>query len=269
MGSAQSSVTKQTLEAYTQYMNTVLANEYNKSSMNCTAGNTVSFTTGRDCYFSFTNGTININQQATSDCTLDSSNVNEINSTIQNTVQTATQQFIDNDLQNKQGWFATAFSLQVTGAENSEQVSTLIANQFSGDITNICEGQIGTFNTGIVDLCGAYNGATFNINQDALTTALVSCVNQNVIDAFDTNATLNQLYQETDNVLVSQQEGAGSLLWLWIILGVIFFLIIVAVIVFMIFKNKQSQQQQSPQYIPIPVKSTGTVQRTAPPVTVK
>lgn len=268
MGNAQASLTKQTLESYTEVMNNTIAKEYNKTSLGCSTGNVVSFTTGRDCYFSCNGCDIEIGQKATSECTLDGENTNQIQSTIQDLVQSTTESFIENDLKNKQGWFSTAFSLQISGASTKEEVSNIISNQFSGDITNICQGQIDTFNTGVVDLCGDFNNTKINFNQDALTTALVSCINNNIIEVFNTNSALNQLYTETDNVLVSQQKGARSFLWLLIILGIIFFLIIVAVIVFMIFKGKQSQQQQTPQYIPIPVKSS-TTSRTAAPATVQ
>lgn len=238
MGNFQSSVTRNMISSYTTFMNNVISKTYNSSTLDCFANNVMSVTTGRDCYFECSRDCkININQSAVSNCQLDSNNINDIQSTIQNTIKTNTESFINQDLQNKQGFWATAFSLQLANASNVTQVSDIISNSFSSDITNICRSQISAFNNNILDICGIYSdGAELNISQQAISTAIASCVNQNVVRVYQNNETLKELFQKTDAKLSSQQSGIN-----WtalIIIGVIILaIIIVGLILYFLFRG--------------------------------
>lgn len=249
MGNAQATMTQQTLADYTSYMNNVAATIVNNSTSNCTAANTLNLETGGgpdNCIFSAYNSTININQTANASCKLTATNINSIAQSISNTIQNSVQQFIDNNLQSKQGWFSTAFSLQISGAQTSDQVATIVANNFSNNVQNLCGSQVSAMNNSQVLLCGAYNLSTINITQDATISSIVSCINQNTINVFTTNATLNQLWQTTDQILASQQEGASSIFKWLIVVVVVVVVAFVGVVVFKLVWDSKHPPPPSP-----------------------
>ena len=211
MGSIQSSVTKQTLNEYTREINTLVANSYNSSTLKCGASATLTIEVGvPPCpagYTSITNTSITSGQNVSTNCSFTSDNEVTINAKFTNDVVNKTKQFIEQDLKNKQGWFSTAFSLQIAGAETTDQVTNIIKNSFTGDFTNICKADIESQANQKVLLCGYYDGDTFNFNQNALTTSITSCINRVVMDVFVKNSVLNSLVQQTDQKLASSQAG--------------------------------------------------------------
>lgn len=231
MGNIQSNVTKQTLADYTSFMNSAIQDAYSVSIADCAAANNLSVQTGggNGCNFEIINGSVNIDQTATASCSLSSTNINQTSVTFKNTITNKTKQFIDQNSQNKQGWFATAFSFQINGASNSTEVTNAISNSFVGSITEICRQEAQAMNSAKVLLCGIYNASAVNINQNATVTGLVSCINRNVTNVFTSNTVLNQLWQQTDQKLASEQSGVDSLVF-WIVIaivvGIIFLLII-------------------------------------------
>jgi hypothetical protein len=242
MGNIQSSSTKQILSSYTSVINDSVANIINSSTLNCTASNRLEVQTGGEpnCTFQSIDSTFNFNQNAVSNCRLISENINDISSTLQNTVKTTTENFINNDLQNKQGWFALAFSLQIANSSSASEVAQIISNQFNGQIENICRTQVGAFNHGTLLLCGAYSGTTFNYSQDAVSTAIASCVNQNIIRIFNTNSALSEMWSRTDNALASEQTGF-NFKYLIIIGVIILAIIIIGLIIFLLTRGRGSK----------------------------
>lgn len=246
MGNIQASETKQTLADYTQVVNSTVVNTFNTAIQQCTSGNTLALDTGNGCIFDFINGTFDVTQVANTQCTFNSQNVVNATSSFQNNIQTATKNFIDQNLQNQQGWFATAFSLQISGAENSTQVSQLVSNAFQGNFTNRCQATSNALNQATVNLCGVFDATTFDFNQNALTTALTSCANEVVTNVFTTNTVLNQLWSQTDQKLASQQAGVGSFIF-YIIIAIIGFIVLMIVIalVYMLIEGHVKSQQKS------------------------
>lgn len=234
MGNVQVNETRQILSDYTKIVNDVVNSVYNTAISQCTAGNTLSIQTGGvDCPFEFTNGTFNIFQVAGTNCTLTSSNISQLGTTLKNEIQNKTQQFLEQQSQNEQGWLAVALSLQINQATNVTEITNQIFNSINNNIINSCSSVSNALNTGQLKLCGVYNGATFNINQNATVTALTSCVNQAVINTFVNNPVLNDLVQKTEQKLKSKQEGIGALTWV-LLAGAVF--LVVAIIAFIIFK---------------------------------
>ena len=173
----------------------------------------------------------NIDQNVNADCSLDDSNINQTSVTFRNTVTNKTKQFIDQNAQNKQGWFATAFSFQISGASNSTQVTNKIANSFRGSVTDICRQEASAMNSAEVLLCGIYNASAFTMDQNATVTGLTSCINRNVTNVFTSDAALNELWQKTDQKLASEQTGLGGAL-MWIIIAIVAGIILIAIIGF-------------------------------------
>lgn len=244
MGNMQSNVTKQTLADYTNVVNSTVANVYSSAAQTCASGNNFTLNTGQNCGwvpgFELLNGSLNVTQTAGSNCQLNSQTITNLSAQFQTQLTNNTQQFIEQNSQNKQGWFATAFSLQVQGASNTTEIMTQLSNFFNSNFTSLCSAVDTAFNNATVNLCGVYDGSNFNFNQNALVTALTSCVNQNVINEWTSNQVLNNLWQQTDQKLASTQSGF-SLSWIFIIIIAIVALIVIIGLIFLfagLLKNK-------------------------------
>lgn len=247
MGNIQAQLTEQTLAAYTSVMNSAMNQVINDSRLNCSGINNFNLSTGQGCTFQLTNGTINFNQVVSANCQFNSENNTKIDNNFKNSISTTTKSFIDTDLQNSQGWFATAFSFQITGASNSTEVTNQIVNSISNDISNTCAAETNAYNNSNVNLCGVFDGVTFNFSQNANVTALVSCINRNVINIFVDNEVLNDLWSKTDSELASQQSGVDTItnnLVRYLIIGAIVIAVIVA-IVFIIMAVTQRRDNDS------------------------
>lgn len=236
MGNIQANLTKQTLADYTNMVNSVVADVYNSAISICASGNDFSLSTGVGCDFKFVNSAINVSQFAGSTCKLDADNINKLSAKFTNDIINKTQQFIDQRSQNKQGWFATAFSFQINNASNSTEVTNQIKNSFDINFTNKCQAVTSAFNKGSVNLCGYYDSSTFDFKQNALTNALVSCVNENIMDIWVTNSVLNELWQRTDQKLASEQAGL-SLKWLFIGIAIIVAIMIIVSLIYFFAKH--------------------------------
>jgi hypothetical protein len=246
MGSIQSNITKQALSDVTNVVNQNVTNVINTSIADCAAGNVNSFTTGilpngTYCPFSFTNGTINLNQTVKANCVLNSQNTTQVVSDFSSLVNNAIQQAASQSGSSTQGWLATAVSFQVNGLETDTQIINNITNYVQNNVKNTCQSSSQAFNNGQVALCGVYSGSSFNITQDATVTALTSCINQTILDAFVNNSVLNQLSIDTDQKLTSQQSGIGSFfIYIAIIFAVVAVLGIIGGIIYAVVQGKSS-----------------------------
>lgn len=240
MGNIQSNVTKQTLADYTNVVNSTVAKVFNNAAAQCASGNTFTLQTGgQDCTFEMRNGTINVFQTAGTNCKLDNQNITDLTADFQTQITNNTKQFIEENSKNKQGWFATAFSLQIQGASNIEQVMTQITNETKIDFTNMCSSVATALNYAKVILCGYFDATTINFTQNALVSSLTSCVNHNTINIWTSNAILNNLWQSTDQKLASEQAGL-NFTWVFIISSIIsvILLLIIGVGVYFYIKQK-------------------------------
>ena len=236
MGNVQANETKQILSSYTNVVNSVVANVYNKALANCSSSNNLMLTTGRDCVFNFSDGTMNFKQVAGSNCKLDSINTTELTSSFNTEIINKTRNFIEQNAKNDQGWFATAFSLQINDAENVTDVMNQITNSFNVNFTNQCQSISNALNNANVDLCGYFDKTTFNFEQNAFVTAITSCVNKNVMNMWTSNSVLNDLWSKTDQKLASTQAGF-SFVWLFLIIIALVILLIIGGIFYSKFKK--------------------------------
>ena len=95
-------------------------------------------------------------------------------------------------------------------------------------------------------MCGNFKNSNIVITQDAAVTAITSCVNQAVIQSFTKNSVLNNVAQQTDQKLLTQQKGVdlGKIfMWIGIIVGVLLLLALIgAAIYFFFFLPKGSSK---------------------------
>lgn len=242
MGNIQSNVTKQTLSNYTNVVNNTVANVFNSAVQTCAASNYFTLETGGgpDCPFEAVDSKFDIKQTAGSTCKLDSVNINNLTATFKTELINNTRQFIQQESQNKQGWFATALSLQLSQASTVEEIVTQISNNFTANFNNNCSSVATAFNDAKVKLCGYFNLTEFNVGQNSLVNSLTSCVNQNTMNIWTSNSVLNNLWQQTDQKLASQQSGTFDLKWLFIGIAGIIALILIILAIVLLTRGKKS-----------------------------
>lgn len=252
MGNFQSNTTKNMISAYTSILNNISLSVVNESRLGCNSSNFLNLQTGgatpeqSNCVFKLTNGDLIISQRAESKCQLVSENINDISSEIKNEVRTQTESFINADLKNSQGFFATAFSFQEVNLSNATEVADVISNSFAGNITNICTAQVNAFNHQILLLCGEYNNSNIIVNQDALTTSITSCINENIVKLYNNNVALKDLILKTDSKLYSEQKGINIGQILLIIGIIVVVIIIIALIIYFATKGGGKNPSKPP-----------------------
>lgn len=240
MGSIQSNVTKQTLQDYTSQLNSSIVQNFNQSGADCNASNYARIVTGEgvlsNCTFEV-DGKLNIGQNATVNCTLDNYNTTISGNSFQNFVQNNAQQFINQNAQTKNGFFATGFSLGVNKGVTADDIATAIANEVSTDAYNTCQSNFSSGNNAVIRLCGYFKG-DIDITQDASTYGVTSCINRLVQTAFTSNQVLNTFWMSTDQALASENKGAASaiLAVLIPIVIVIVALVVLLIVLFLIFE---------------------------------
>ena len=239
----QSNITKQTLSDYTSYMNQAVTNFYNSALSTCGAGNTINFILGAipgggSCPMSFTNSQVNVSNVATSNCNLTQISENSANVSFKDFIQNYTKTFIDQNAQNKNGFFAVGFHVQKDTSETSTSIANTVSTYFDTNISNSCTNINNASNASNVVLCGVYDGDTFNFSQNAMATAMTSCINYNTLNAFSSDTSLNKFWSTTDQALHNRSLGLGSVI---AILGVIIvaIVIILAILIFLDMKHKK------------------------------
>lgn len=232
MGNAiQSNETQQTLSAYTSFVNNLVTNISTTARAQCTSGNNFDLITGgsQDCPFVFSGGSLTVTQLAGTTCTFNSTQVTDLNNTLKDQLTTKTRQFIDQKADNRQGWLATAFSIAVQKGISKEELINRIVNGVTTNLTNRCESVAQSLNNQRVRLCGVYTNATLNFNQSSFVTAYTSCVNENLIKTFVDDQVLQDIAQETDQVLINRQGGLDDI-YRYIIIGIVALLAIVLIV---------------------------------------
>ena len=248
MGNLQSAVSKQVAASFTNEVNTTVNNVINQSDLACSASDTFNLCTGcipaspanptpAICPFSLTDGSINITQVNTLNCTLNSTNITSISNSLKTNLQNNISQWITQNLNNFQGWLAFAFNTQAGQSTNREQVSTDIANSITNNISNQCSAELGANTVGVISLCGYFEGSSFNYNQANTLTSLTSCINKDVINNIESNTIINEMVQQTDQKFASEQFGplTGAERDIEILLIVIAIVVVVVIVGALIF----------------------------------
>jgi hypothetical protein len=216
MGGIQSNVTKTTLSDFNNFMNSAAQSAYSTQNNTCTANNYLHLNTGlygpesdqKTCTFQI-DGTFNINQVVGTYCTMENYNQTNEGASFSNFIGSEVKNFIQQDLKNKNGWFATAFSISKNKNITADSIATAIQNQFNQNEQNTCSNYMASSNNMDISLCG-YFAADYNINQAAVTQGLTSCVNKMTMDTFTSNADLNTFWQDADQALANKNDGVES-----------------------------------------------------------
>lgn len=235
----QATKTKQVLSDFTQVVNQTTNNVLQSTNASCTAANTAKLVVGGpQCAQAVTieGSNINITQDSAAGCKINLTNGAQVTTQDYNDIKTASQQFIQNQLDSDQGWLAIGLSVQTSTNVTKEDIQNRINNISNTDLDQSCEATISTFNLGSLDICADIINSNINLTQDAQSTAIAQCTNTAIINNFFNTQVLQDFAQNTDNHFKSTQEGPLDLAkWLIYAAVIIVGLLIVAGIIFAIF----------------------------------
>lgn len=244
MGNIQSNVTQQFITSVNNIINQSVTNVYNKASQDCTTINVLnaSFgaaTSGQTCPVSVINSRINFRQNASTTCNLTSLNRADLRTQFATELKQRLEQLAEADLKNKQGFLSTAISIQENNLNSVVELINNVTNTITQDVTNLCTSVVQASNQGNLIFCGFYKDTTIDVAQNATAQAMASCVNEALAKTQIGNSTIADIVQRTDAKLASQQEGIGSIFWIFIlIIGGVFVLGIIVFVIFTLLRPK-------------------------------
>ena len=238
MGSAQSSVTQQVEADYTDIVNSTINSIINKSTLECSSTQVLEVCPGcipiSDtqapiiCPLTINNGGFTVNQVGNVTCNLGSENTTKLSNDLKTNLTSATEQWIENNYSNYQGWFAIAFNSQTANNTQISQISQEITNDITNDISNLCSAELNSYQFLQVPICGIFNNVDFVFNQDNATTSITSCINNNIINNAIKNTVIASAIQRADDYFASRQEG--PLDWIkYVIIGVVVIVVIIII----------------------------------------
>ena len=244
MGNIQTNISRSTLTAFTEHLNTNITQINNTVSANCVSGNILTLNIGgAKCPYNPVLENVNIKswQEAKADCELNAEFVSQINIKIENQIENIVKSFIEQDLKNNQGFFALAFSGQTNIATQTQDVSNRIANYVKNNIDTFCGASAIATNEQTINICAQLINSTINPTQNATATAYVNCVSNTVIEAFIKDSTLNDLATKASQKSDSKQEGFGSILiYLIIAAAIIAVIAVIGFIIYLVISSRKS-----------------------------
>lgn len=251
------SSTKNFFKALNENINSSVQSVVNNNSQNCSAVNTVNLRTGsfdtgtgyEPCYFE-TAGGLNIGQTAVADCSFTVQNMTDMTSDFKSALENAVTETVQQDAQNESGFISTGTNINIQNVSNENEVINRIINSSEQYIQTSCEQNATAGNNAVIGLCG-YFGEGINIDQDASITAITSCLNQSVLEAFTNDTVLNNFLVETDQVASNRSEGIASIFsafWLPIVIGVIALIIIIIIIVVVVILSRSGKKEKEVSY---------------------
>lgn len=227
----QSSVTKQVEADYTNIVNTTVNSIIDTNSLECSQTQILEvcpgcIPTGPDpkdvilCPLEIISGGLEIDQIGNTTCNLGSNNTTNLNNDLKTKLTSATEQWIKDNYDNYQGWFAIAFNSQTADDTQISSISQELTNEITNDISNLCSAELNSYQYFKVPLCGTYINTKVVLSQKNTIISVTSCINNNIINNAITNSVIADAIQRADNYFKSRQEGPLS--WLnYLIIGIV------------------------------------------------
>ena len=234
MASAQVQQSSNYLSDFQSYMNSVSVTSSQNAQCTTASGNSLNLTTGRDCEFVLSGGTLNISQVSNASCQQIVNQNLDVESEVKANINRNIQQYLEQKQSSKQGWLTLAINAQVQGASNATELITKIQNNVNVVPSQVCKNTVTSYNAANIDLCGIYdNNATINIQQNTVAAAYQSCTMDIIIKAFQNDVVLTDVAQRVNQQQTSDQEGIGSLFkWLVVIAVIVAVVAIVGIVIY-------------------------------------
>lgn len=234
MASAQVQESSNVLQDFQEFMNSASATSSQNAMCRAVGGNVLNLSTGRNCEFILSGGTLNVSQVSKADCRQIANTNLDVEGQVKANINRDIQQYLEQNQSSKQGWLTLALNAQVQGASNKTQLITRIQNSVTAVITQVCSNTVTAYNTASLDLCGIYdNGAVINIGQNSVAGAYQSCTMDVIVKAFQRDTILTQVAQQVNQQQTSEQAGIGSLFrWLIVIAAIVAVVLIIGLIIF-------------------------------------
>ena len=243
MGNFSSQETNNIVNEFINQVNDTVAKVSNSSIVICSG--TQSLTVDYCPTFTCGGGTCNNNfsQDFNGTCSVNTQNFTSISATFNNEIKNTIDNFVDQQAAQSNGWLATGFNVAGEYINNTSDLKEQLQNLFNADIKDVCQADIAALQQGILRPCGYFpNGTTFNFSQNIGETALVFCINKNIINSFQNNSTLNNFVNKTDQVI--SQRNAGLLDFLKVAIIAFAVVSIIGAIAYYYFSSSSRPRQE-------------------------
>ena len=249
--------TQNTVDSLTSVVNQTVSNVLQTASTNCTSSNTynalfgsyptsVNLQTGEITFARCdTNiNSVDINQIATGSCNLSSGITSDVQANITNNLASNINTWMTQNAAQNNGWIGIGLNIASQEQINQVQLSTMIANTISSNISQTCSAFVAASNLFQVSYCGNYPNGVVN-TQQAISQNLTSCIVNNVVTLIVQNEVLNNIVTKTSQQTNQTNQGISDI-FRWLVIGgiVIAALIIIGVLLFFIFGGSKSGPPQ-------------------------
>lgn len=205
MGNYSSQETTNIVSEFISAVNSTVVNISNSAVATCSGTQTLNITFCPTWYAPRSN--FNFNQQFQSNCSVNQDNVNSISASFNNDLKTTIENFTKEQAAQSNGWLATGFNVANEYIANTDELNEQLQNLFNADIKNVCQSTIDALQSTRFEFCGNFQDARFDFTQDIGESAIVSCINQNMIKSLQSNSTLNNFINKTDLAISQQNTG--------------------------------------------------------------
>lgn len=206
MGNFSSQETTDTVSEFLNAVNSTVIDIANSSIATC-SGTQVLRVSSCGPFVCTDTCNLSFNQSNNSSCSVSQTNVNSITVSFNNDIKNTIKNFIAEQAAQSNGWLATGFNVASEYIATTDELNEQLQNLFNAKISDVCRSNISSLQYGEVPLCGNFKNLNFDFTQDIVSTALVTCVNTNVVKAFESNSILNSFVKKTDQYLAQQNAG--------------------------------------------------------------
>ncbi len=211
MGNYQSNEINQTVDIVNRVIFSSTQASINKSSQQCSTRQQVEVIVTGEVI-----GSINISQNLVSVCQFDSQQTGQIQANVTNDIKNNLDQALAQAAKSLQDFLATSVSIQDQNLSVKTHLENFIQQNISSIVNNKCVAQSINAQEGKLVIAGIIRGDV-NVNQDAQTSAVSSCILQALSDVVAQNSAFNEAVIKLDQKLSSEQKGATAILIVLII----------------------------------------------------
>lgn len=235
MGNFSSNYTYNTINSFTSMINSFSTRILNKASTECASIQSARFDFGTGtidapCTINTSVRNSNITTNIASDftCGLSQDNLNKITVKFSSDLQTSISNWIKENTQQNNGWLATGINIAIQEGVTETDLSTMLANSISSDISNVCRASIVTNQSVIYRFCGTYDNLILDTNLTSKGLSLATCINRNIQTSVVNNKVLMDIINKTDQAVSQTNAGLFDFI-IYIIVGIVIIAVIGAI----------------------------------------
>lgn len=253
-----------TINSLTKIVNNTSNSVFQSSSVGCASGVNLSVNVGVYPVISGTgvnqtisyppcvpqtviDGDIIVSQFASGSCSLTGGITNTLNASYTANLKQNIQDWIEQQVQQRNGFIAAAIDIANTQKITTENISQMIANDVSNNISQKCDAFVQASTSGTINICALVKKDII-VNQSAIATNITTCLTNNIVTAITNDTVITDIINKTVQKTKQDNQGLGDLARYFIIGAVVIVVIgIIAAALFYIFGNKGSTPAVDPE----------------------